>query len=137
MSYPKASSLSTNALFMIPRLSIDKFAGYAFLAVPDIFLRTACNDPSSIFASLWPHIDEIICAADHIQIMFNNDDRCSIIDQRCKYLKQGFYVLWVQSDGRLIKNKNRICLLATHSLASFKRCASPPESDGVSSPSVR
>lgn len=106
MSYPKASSLSTNALFMIPRLSIDKFAGYAFLAVPDIFLRTAGNDPSAIFAPLWPHIDEIICAADHIQIMFNNDDRCSIIDQRCKYLKQGFYVLWVQSDGRLIKNKN-------------------------------
>ena len=92
MSYPKASSLSTNALFMIPRLSIDKFAGYAFLAVSDIFLRTAGNDPSALFASLWPHIDEIICAADHIQIMFNDKYRCPIVYQRLKYLQQGLYI---------------------------------------------
>lgn len=137
MSYPKASSLSTNALFMIPRLSIDKFAGYAFLAVPDIFLRTAGNDPSAIFASLWPHIDEIICAADHIQIMFNNDDRCSVIDQRCKYLKQGSTSFGCSPMVGSSKTKTESVCLRPISLASFKRCASPPESDGVSSPSVR
>ena len=123
-----ASDLTVSHLF---RKCLDIFACQALFVICHL-LRCSCrHNPSSGFTAAGSHINDIIRIADHIQIMFDHNHRCPMIHQCLKDMKQCLNIQRMQPYGRFIKDKYRI------SLASFNRCASPPERLGVSSPRVR
>ena len=52
--------------------------------------------------------------------MFNDEHSRPVIDQRLKYAKQRLYIQRMQSDGRLIKHKDRIRLSFSHFTGKFQ-----------------
>ncbi len=39
----------------------------------NFFRSSRCNDSTTLRATAWTHIDEMISAGDHIEVMFNDD----------------------------------------------------------------
>ena len=105
-------------------------AGNTVFVVFYFLRRSACHNPPARISAAGAHIYDIIRIAYHIKIMLNDNHGGAAFKKRLKYAQQHLHIQRMQTDGRLVKDKNG-------SLASFSRCASPPESPGVSSPSVR
>ena len=66
----------------------------------------------------------------------DDDDRRALIEKSLEDGEQGRHVEGMEADGGFVKDEDRVWGRPI-SLASLRRCASPPERLGVSSPSVR
>ena len=99
--------------------------------------RPGRHDASAALPAAGAHVDDVVCATDHVQVVLDDDDSGSLTDEGLEDEKEGLHVQRVEADGGLVKDKDRVPLGAAISLASFSRWASPPESPGVSSPRVR
>ena len=65
------------------------------------------------------HVNNIICVADHIEIVLDDKHRRPIVHECLKDTEQRLYVQRVQSDGRLIKMNTESDCPPPISLASF------------------
>ena len=115
----------------------QKASGDAVGAGADLLHRTAGHNPAAGRTAAGAHVDQVIGVADHIQIMLDHHHGGAVADQCLKHPQQGAHIQRVQADGGLIKHKDAVPLGRPISLASFSRCASPPDRLGVSSPRVR
>ena len=66
----------------------------------------ACFSASS--SALGPEIDDVIGRFDHIEMVFDDDDRVSCIDQLLQHVKQLVNVREMKARGRFVKNVDRL-----------------------------
>ena len=90
----------------------------AFRCLSNRFERSGSDNPATLLTAPRAHIDDIIRIAYHIQVVFDDHYGSPPVNQGLENAQQYLHILPI-------------------SLASFNRCASPPERPGVSSPSVR
>ena len=112
-------------------------SGDTAFVVLDILWRSGGYDPASGVSAARPHVDHIVGIPDHIQIVLNDNHRCTVVQKRLKTpsstrTSSGCSPM----DGSSNTKTESSCVLPI-SLASLRRCASPPDRLGVSSPSVR
>ena len=103
----------------------------AFRCLSNRFERSGSDNPATLLTAPRAHIDDIIRIAYHIQVVFDDHYGSPPVNQGLENAQQYLHIQRMQPDGRFVENEHGI------SLASFNRCASPPERPGVSSPSVR
>ena len=60
------------------------------------------------------HINDVVCVADHIQVMLNDDDGGAVLDQGLEHAEQNLHIGGMQADGGLIKDKQRVRLGFAH-----------------------
>ena len=60
------------------------FSGYAVFVFPDLIGRSVCYNPSPGVSAARSHVDHIIGIADDIEIVFNHNDRCAVIEKCLK-----------------------------------------------------
>ena len=103
------------------------------------FLRRAGgDDPAAGLTAAGAHVDEKVRVADDVEVVLDDHDRCAVVQKRLEDAEQHPHIQRMQADRRFIEDEDRVGLaLRPISLASFSRCASPPDRLGVSSPSVR
>lgn len=109
----------------------------AFRCLSNRFERSGSDNPATLLTAPRAHIDDIIRIAYHIQVVFDDHYGSPPVNQGLENAQQYLHIQRMQPDGRFVENEHGIRLHSPHSLASFNRCASPPERPGVSSPSVR
>ena len=76
----------------------------------DLIRRAGGDDTSSCFAAARPHINDIVRAADHVQIMFDHDHGRSLTDQCVKYAQQCLDIKRMQADGGFVEDEYRVRL---------------------------
>ena len=99
--------------------------------------RARGNDASAGFAALRSHLDQPVGASDHIQVVLDDQQRVAAVQQLVEGAHQLRDVLEVQAGGGLIEDQQPRSAGAESARwpASFRRCASPPESVGTGCPS--
>src|SRR5258705_8271681 len=102
---PILYELRSDALFIF--FNISRFTGEYNIAAFITGFGTKINDP--------------ISATNNIQIMFDNDDRVSLLDQCIERSKQFFYIMKVKTCCRFIKNEKDLIGVGASSF-SKKRC---------------
>ena len=99
--------------------------------------RPGRHDAAALFPAAGAHINDIICAADDIQVVLNDNDRRAVLDQRAEHPSR----VRTSSGCRPMVGSSKTNTVSPWalpiSLANFSRWASPPERLGVSSPRVR
>ena len=116
----------------------EVFSGHAFRIGRNRFRRSGCDDFPAVRTASRPHVDDVVGILYHIQIMFDHDYGRAVSDKGRKYVQKRLDIQGMQADGGFVEYEDGTgSAVFPISLASFRRCASPPESPGVSSPSVR
>src|SRR5579871_686515 len=72
----------------LPKISRQRLPRIRFLDPRDLFWRALRHDASAFFATLGAQIDDPICIADYIQIVFDDDDRVPQIGQPVQYVER-------------------------------------------------
>ena len=72
------------------------------------------DDSAAFFTAARAHVDNVVRVPDDVQIVFNNDDRRSVLNEIFKYSEKCLNVQWMKSDGRFVKDKNGIRLSPAH-----------------------
>ena len=95
-------------------------------------------DLPAALAALGPQVDHPIGAADHVQIVLDDQDAAAVLDQPLESAQQLRDVVEVQPGGRLVEDEQRaVAARLAQVAASFTRCASPPLSVVADWPSRR
>ena len=72
--------------------------------------RSASHNASACVTAARSHVNYIVSVTDNVQIMLNDNNRCPIIQKCLKNLQQHLHIKRMQTNRRLIKNKDRIML---------------------------
>ncbi len=110
--------------------------GDAARVARDVRWRASGDDVPAVGAAAWPHIDDVISGGEQIQVMVD-DDRRSSLQQPVEHADQRGHVEGMQAGGGLIEDVQRAVLAAAQPGGDPSRCDSPPDRDGVGSPSSR
>src|SRR5262249_54081498 len=78
---------------------------------------TGGNHPAAGIASLRPEIDQVVRTPDHVEIVFDDDDRVALIHKLVQHIEQFARVLEVKTGGRLVEDVQRAAGAATRQLA--------------------
>ena len=89
-------------------------AGHALTRRTHLSRCPTRDDPAAVNAAARPHIDDVVRAAQHIEIVLDDDERGAMIHKSTEHLKQCLHVQRMQADGRLIKDKYGIRLTSPH-----------------------
>ena len=74
------------------------------LAALCYLLRSAFgDDASAVFAGFGSHVDDVVGAFYHIEVVFDDDYRVASVDKPIQYAQQHAYVLEVQACGGLVE----------------------------------
>ncbi len=115
----------------------DKFSGLAGGGVTDNVRRAGGHHRAALGTAARAHINDVVCVADHIQVMLNDDDGGAVLDQGLEHAEQNLHIRGCRPMVGSSKTNRESDWALPISLASFRRWASPPERLGVSSPRVR
>ena len=72
------------------------------------------DDAATLHASERTHVDDPVGVAHHVEIVFDDDDGGTVVDERLEHVEQREYVLGVQAYRRLVEYEQRIILGASH-----------------------
>ena len=72
-----------------------------------VLRRPLGDQPTTPFAGLRTHVDHPVGRLDHVEIMFNHDDRIAEIDQSIQHVEQLGHVVEVQAGRRLVEQEQR------------------------------
>jgi hypothetical protein len=78
--------------------------GHAALVAHDVRWRASGDDVSAVGAAAWPHIDDVISAGEQIQVMVDDGDRRSSLQQPFEHADQRGHVEGMQASGGLIED---------------------------------
>ena len=73
----------------------------------NIFRSSSGNDLPTPVTTFRANIDHMVGGFHHIQIVFDNADRISLLDQLVQHFKQLFDVLKMQARRRFVQNIQR------------------------------
>src|ERR1039458_9106558 len=79
--------------------------------------RALGYDAAAFFAAFGPEVDDPVGIADHIQIVFDDDDRIAKVGQPVKHVKQLLHVVEVQAGGGLVEQIECLARLPLAQLA--------------------
>ena len=82
-------------------------AGVAALALRHVGGRADADDLAAGIAAFGAEIDDPIGGADHIEIVFDDDDRVAALDELVERVQQRGDIVEVQARGRLVEKKQR------------------------------
>ena len=70
----------------------------------DLFRHTRGHDPAAVITTAGAEVDDVIGALDHVQVVFDDDERMIPLHQHLKTIQQHADVLKMQASRRLIKD---------------------------------
>ncbi len=74
-------------------------AGGNFLSSP------ACDNGTALIAAFWTEVDDMVCARDDVEVMFDDDDRVALFDKPAEKGQQPFSIFEMKSRRRFIEEK--------------------------------
>ena len=96
-------------------LSCQTFRTGAYLS------RSSAHDnAASLRASARTHINDVVRAADHIEIMLDDDHCSAAAEQAAEYLQEDTHVPRMKADRGFIKDKDGILLSSAHLTGQFE-----------------
>ena len=91
------------ALRIVCEFLFEETARNRVLALYDLFGGSGCDNLSSTPPALGAHVDNVVGALDHIQVVLDDDDRVALIDKPVEHAEQHLDVLEVQSRRRPVQ----------------------------------
>ena len=79
-----------------------------YIALSDLLRRSPGNHRAALVTAFRPDINQIIRRLNHIQVMFNDNDRIAAVRQSAQNLDQLMDIGKMQSRRRLIQNVDRL-----------------------------
>ena len=76
--------------------------------------RAGSHHRAALGTAAGTHINEVVRVADHIQVMLNDNDGGSVLNQGLEHAEQNLHIGGVQADGGLIKDEQGIRLGFAH-----------------------
>ena len=73
-------------------LGLNKFSGYAVCGVFDLFRSAAGDKPAARFTAAGAHIENVISAADDVEVVLNNNNGRAAFDERLEHGEQCLHV---------------------------------------------
>lgn len=95
-------------------LGLNKFSGHAVCGVFDLFRSAAGDKPAARFTAAGAHIENVISAADDVEVVLNNNNGRAAFDERLEHGEQCLHVERVQADGRLVEHEHGAALCLAH-----------------------
>src|SRR5215216_6132671 len=90
-----------------PEQRLEKLPGGRFWVGGDLLGRPGCDHATAPGASFGSEIDQVIGAADHVEVVLDDDDGVPLIDQLVQHVEQLACVLEVQPCRRLVQDIER------------------------------
>ena len=134
---PRRAAPGDSAAVSTRGQSPQRCARMTSLALRDTLRGADADNFAARVAAFRPEIDDPIGSANDIEVVFDDDDRMTALDESVKRLQQRRDIVEMQPRGRLVKKKQRrVCfVVCARCAASFRRWASPPLSVGTGWPS--
>ena len=76
--------------------------------------RPLCDDAPAFHAAARSHVDDPVGATDQVQVVLDDEDRRSPLDEVLQHVEEDLHVVGVQADGRLVKDEQRPVLAPSH-----------------------
>ena len=110
-----------------------------------VLRRAGAHHLAAGIAALGAQVDDPVGGADDVEVVLDDDQRMAGVEQLAQRAHQLGDVVEVQAGGRLVEQEQRALARcrparavrgrAARKPASFRRCASPPDSVGTGWPS--
>ena len=84
--------------------------GHAARGARDIRWRARGDDLPALGAAAWPHVDQVVSGGEQVQVVVDDDDRRSGLQQPVEHADQGRHVEGVQAGRRLVEDVQRAAL---------------------------
>ena len=68
--------------------------------------RPLCDDAAALDASARPHVDDPVGATDQVQVVLDDEDGRTTVNEALQYVEEDLHVIGVQADGRLVETKS-------------------------------
>ena len=78
--------------FARPKHLAQKWSSSAFAIGRHLFRCTRDDDFSAVSSSFWSEINNVICFGDDAEIVFDDDDSISFVDETVQYIEKKFHV---------------------------------------------
>ena len=100
--------------------SLQISPGYALFVIFYFLRHSRRHDPAAGFPAAGPHIDDVICVSDDVQVMFDHDHSGTVLDEGLEYADEGTHIQRVQSDSGFVENEHRVGLGLSHLARQFQ-----------------
>ena len=88
----------------------------AFGVLGNLAWGADCDNLATCLATLGTEVDDVVGNLDDIEVVFDNDNRISLIHQLIQNANQTANILEMQARGRLIKNVERTACFSLREL---------------------
>ena len=82
--------------------------------------RPLCDDATALNSAARPHVDDPVGAADQVQVVLDDENGRSPLDEVLEHVDEDLHVIRVQADGRLVENEERAVLPSPHFRCQFE-----------------
>ena len=82
--------------------------------------RPLCDDTAPLNAAAWAHVDDPVGATDQVQVVLDDENGRSPLDEVLEHVDEDLHVIRVQADGRLVENVERAVLPSPHFRGQFE-----------------
>ena len=82
--------------------------------------RSLCDDAATLDATARAHVDDPVGAADQVQVVLDDENGRSPLDEVLEHVDEDLHVIGVQSDGRLVEDEERAVLPSPHFRCQFE-----------------
>ena len=105
LNFEKILSKRKLKLVKCRKLGLEIFGRVSF-ALTDYFFRGAdCNDVAALFAAFRAKVDDVVGAFDDFEVVLNDDDGVTALQQCVEGIQQNVYVVEVKARGRFVKDE--------------------------------
>jgi hypothetical protein len=70
--------------------------------------RSLGDDPATLLAGAWSHIDDPVAGRDDAHVVFDDDDGVAGVDETIELSQQLLDVRWMETGGRLVEDVERL-----------------------------
>ena len=104
----------THLMFPCDRVSAQVASRHRGLAVHDIARSTLRDDTTPFDAAARAHINDPVSATDQVQVVLDDEDRRSALNEVLEHVQEDLHIIRVQADRRLVEDEESALLAPTH-----------------------
>ena len=94
-------------LFSRGAVSTQVAARHRGLVGRDFARGALCDDTTTFDATARAHVDDPVGATDQVQVVLNDENGCSPLDEVLEHVDEDLHVIRMQADGRLVEDEQR------------------------------
>lgn len=107
-------------MFSVSYYNLQETASQTVLRLPDLVRAAGGDNPPAFGTTARPHVNDIVGVSDDIQVMLDDYDRGTMVNQALEHLQKRLDIGRMKADRRLVEDEHGVTLSPAHLAGKFQ-----------------